>query len=653
MSDELPRRRSLDSLKKEAKRWLDALRADDAGARARLERVLPGAPAGPTLRDVQHALAREHGFPGWAPLKAAIEQRLAAARGAGATALAQYEAMADALLEAYRTGTPEAMERHYHYTWHRRAWHAMRTYVQLDLGKRPADPGEDVEITLDDARHLVAREHGFANWVELRAFTGSGKPGPRVAARPVRLVSREGPEDWHTIAHSREWDEIIRLLAVHPSAGLSAEGQMTDALLAEVARVETLTALGLSGCKEVTDDGVRHLARLPALQHLDLSGTSITDAGLQVLRDLPRLRTLSLAWTRVTDEGIGVLAHCDELEHVNLAVIPRSGDPWPARAGDAALQALAGKRKLRHLEIALTDAGLPLLHELPVFESWHGGEATLSLLGHKILPNHLSLRGPFTDRGMHHLRGLDGLFSLNVDDARLGITAAGLEPLVSLPHLGALGVDARDDWMPYVAEMPHLRFLGAQDTVAGDDGFVALSKSRSIEYIWGRRCHNLRQRGFIALAAMPSLRGLSVSCLNVDDVGVSALPTFPALKELMPMDVPDEGYRHVGRCEQLESLILMYCRDTTDAATGHITGLHNLCDYFNSYTTITDRTPELLSSMESLERITFDACHGLTNAGVARLARLPKLRELRASGRGITSEIRGVFPPRVSVFCEP
>jgi hypothetical protein len=314
MSDELSRRRSLDSLKKEAKRWLDALRADDAGARARLERALPGAPAEPTLRDVQHALAREHGFPGWAPLKAALEQRLAAARGAGATALAQYEAMADALLEAYRTGTPEAMERHYHYTWHRRAWHAMRTYVQLDLGKRPADPRDHIEITLDDARHLVAREHGFANWGELRAFTGSGKPGPRVAARPVRLVSREGPEDWHTIAHSREWDEIIRLLAVHPSAGLSAEGQMTDALLAEVARVETLTALGLSGCKEVTDDGVRHLARLPALQHLDLSGTSITDAGLQVLRDLPGLRTLSLAWTRVTDEGIGVLAHCDELE---------------------------------------------------------------------------------------------------------------------------------------------------------------------------------------------------------------------------------------------------------------------------------------------------------------------------------------------------
>jgi hypothetical protein len=62
MSDERPRRRSLDSLKKEAKRWLDALRADVADARTRLERALPDVPVSLTLRDVQRALAREHGF---------------------------------------------------------------------------------------------------------------------------------------------------------------------------------------------------------------------------------------------------------------------------------------------------------------------------------------------------------------------------------------------------------------------------------------------------------------------------------------------------------------------------------------------------------------------------------------------------------------
>lgn len=644
MNNEPPRRRNLESFKKEAKRWRDALRAGDPDALARLERALPGAPVSPTLRELQHALAREHGFPGWTAMKQAVEQTFAADPDAGATALARHEAMAEALLEAYRSGTPEAMARHYSYTWHRRAWRAMRTYVQLDLGRRPNRPDEDVDITLEEARHLVALEHGFANWTELRTFTQSATMGRRVAAKPLRLVVRKGPDEWEPIASSRDWDEVIALLALHPSAGLSGEGQMTDDMLADLSRVESLTALGLSGCRAVTDEGVRHLSRLTALQHLDLSGTSITDAGLRALGDLPALRTLSLAWTRVTDEGIGILAHCDQLEEVNLAA---------TRAGDGALRALAGKRRLHHLTIALTDAGLALLHELPVFKSWQGGDAQLGLLGPKVLPNHISLRGSFTDRGMRSMRGLDGLFSLDMDDSKLAITAAALAPLVSLPHLGALGVDARDDWMAYIAEMPQLRFLTAQDTVAGDDGFVALSRSRSIEYIWGRRCHNLRTRGFMALANMPSLRGLSVSCLNVDDDGVAALPAFPALRELMPMDVPDAGYRHVGRCEQLEALILMYCRDTTDAATEHITGLRNLSYYFNSYTTITDRTPELLSTMDSLERITFDACHGLTNAGIARLARLPTLRELRVSGKGITSEVRAAFPPRVRVFAEP
>jgi hypothetical protein len=301
----------------------------------------------------------------------------------------------------------------------------------------------------------------------------------------------------------------------------------------------------------------------------------------------------------------------------------------------------------------VTDAGLALLHEMPVFESWHGGEARMGLLSYDAGPNYLLLRGSFTDRGMARLEALRGLFALNLDASRLGITAAGLAPLVGLPNLGWLAVDATDEAMPYIARMPRLRFLGCQDTIAGDDGFVALSRSPSIEYIWGRRCHNLRTRGFAALARMPALRGLSVSCINVEDAGLAELPGFPALRELMPMDVPDEGYRHIARCEGLESLVLMYCRETTDAATGHLARLPRLKSYFASYTRITDRTPELLSRMDSLERITLDGCAGVTNAGLAHLARLPHLRELRVSGRQITPDVASEFPPRVLIHYSP
>ena len=75
MSRSLSSHSSLETLKKEAKRWLKALREGDARARARLAAALEGStpPPEPTLRDVQLALAREHGLPGWSALRQALE----------------------------------------------------------------------------------------------------------------------------------------------------------------------------------------------------------------------------------------------------------------------------------------------------------------------------------------------------------------------------------------------------------------------------------------------------------------------------------------------------------------------------------------------------------------------------------------------------
>ena len=73
MSRTLIAQSNLETLKKEAKRWLKALQAGEVSARDRLLAVTPTAPADPGLRDVQFALAREYGLPGWAALRQAIE----------------------------------------------------------------------------------------------------------------------------------------------------------------------------------------------------------------------------------------------------------------------------------------------------------------------------------------------------------------------------------------------------------------------------------------------------------------------------------------------------------------------------------------------------------------------------------------------------
>lgn len=627
-------RTSVEGLKREAKRWLKALRVGDADALARLHAVWPDAPSSPTLRDAQRALALEHGLPGWASLI----DRLSLTQAARS-----YERVADALVRAYAHGERADMRVVWDYFGHGRTWEAMRRYVRLDLGRtQDPQPGEVDAITIDDARYLVARAQGFEHWPALMEYAATVRADKDTPSKAVTVYIHDASGEQRPVERVRDWDAAIALLEERRLPGFHASGQMTDALLERLSRIEHLESLDLQGSRALGDDGIRYLARLPRLKFLNLMGTGVTDRGLDVLRRLPLLESISLSWTHTTDAGAQHLSACDALRVVDVSA---------TACGDGAIRALAGKRQLIELRTGaeVTDAGLQALRDLPVFCTWHGGETRMGLTSPNARPNMLFLRGPFTDDGLKHLADLDGLYALNLDNDQLRITGAGLDHLRALPHLEWLAFDATDDSMAHIAALPHLRFLMCQDTNAGDDGFVALSGSRTLEHIWGRRCHNLRRRGFQALATMPALRYLSVSCKNVDDEGIASLPDFPALLELMPMDVPDEGYRHIGRCARLESLVLMYCRDTGDRATEHITGL-SLKKYFASYNRITDRTPELLATMPTLESVIFDTCASVTSAGISALARLPNLTQLSVSGMPrVTRDVLSAFGPGVEV----
>lgn len=579
----------------------------------------------------------------------AVAKRLRKAESGPAPTLDEYEEKAEALLDAYRTGTPEAMERHWRLTWHRRNWNAMRTYTLLDLGRSASGTDADADISLADAQYLVARDHGFKSWQELKDFTQSLPEGKAmIAATPVSFFDADERGTKKFEGSDRNWDFVINTMKERRIPGLEARGQMTDAVLERISRLDHVTTLDLSGSRAVTDRGLSHLARMPQLERIDLSGCTISDRGLEVLRELRELKAFRMYHQRgITDVGVANLAPCTKLKFVTV---------MGTATGDGLIRALTGKTELRHVETGnlVTDEGLSLFHEFPVFKTWRNDEVSTSLSDYSAEPNHLMVRGSLTDDGMARLVGLDGLFALNLDSSDLAIGGAGLTHLARLPNLGSLAFDATDETMPFIAALPRLRFLGCQDTRAGDNGFIALSRSQTIERIWGRRCHNLRTRGFVALSKMPALRGLSVSCLNVDDSGLATLPNFPALTELMPMDVPDDGYRHIGKCQKLESLVLMYCRETTDISTSNIAGLPSLEKYFASYNRITDRTPQILSTMNSLEEVTFSACALLTSAGVAALARLPRLRELDVGGMpNVTEDVVRVFAPSVHVKYSP
>ncbi len=647
MTRRITPRTTLEILKREAKRWLKSLRANDAKSRARLERTFPKVPERPALRDVQHALALQYGFENWKALKAAVPlTRKSESADTGLVSVSSYERLARDMVAAYDNGDAASMHRiNEHYG---RSFTAddLRAVVWRQVYKVRQAGGAASAFQLPEAQELISRTSGFPNWTALLKAAEAGTPPPGEA---YRLDGQDSRIALRRIPTLPDWDAIVEVMKEHRATALDANGQMTDTALERISRLDFVTSLSLGGSRALTDDGLLHLRHMPQLQHLNLSeypGGKLTDRGLEVLRQLPNLRRFEMTWQKgITDSGVSNLRFCDHLEHVDLM-----GSP----TGDGAIEALRGKPMLSYFSSGrlVTDAGLARLHDFPRFRAWRSGNVSGASGEGRGSPAHLLIDGPFTDKGLAGLAGLEGVQEFDLFWHVTGITSAGLAHLAGLPNLSSLGCDGKlsdDEAMVHISALPRLRHLRAQESVATDDGFHALSRSKTMEFIWGRECPHFTTRGFLALSRMPALRALGIGCRNVDDEGLSTLPLFPALRELTPIGVKDEGFRHIGRCERLERLTCMYCRDTTDTATAHIAGL-SLKHYYAGLTLITDRSLELLGRMISLETIDLFETKGVTDAGLAHLAKLPRLRELSLSGLpDVTLAGTHVFPARVRV----
>src|SRR5437868_1736904 len=553
----LPLRASLEQLRKQAKDLLRLVRKGDSSATARMRDHKPLLDA-PKLADAQFVIAREYGFESWTRLIRRLESLRSSNR------LEQYEAIATEFVAAY-SGDADALQRLNELFQDSLTSDQLRELIKKRLGA--TGDSTIAAFTQADARRLIARQNGFESWETFEQSLAQAPHNPRLASHGISAAPPFYRIDWaansiepRLVISESDWDAIFDVMDELQIAGLNANGQMTDLALERLSRHPHVTRLNLGGSKRLTDAGLSHLAGMPQLQELDLSGwhSPITDRGLEVLRSLTELKKFQMC--------------------------------WPQR---------------------------------------------------------------ITDAGAKQLAGLEGLFGLSFFWHVSAMTPDGLKHLAGLPSLGFLGCEGtlcNDAAMAHIAEIPALRMLMAQGTIADDAGFAALSRSQTLEYLWGRECPNLKNRGFNALASMPALKGLAVSCKNVDDSALAALPGFPALNALMPMDVTDDGFRHVGKCERLEGLWCMYCRETGDIATNHIRGLSNLKTYYAGFTSITDASLAILGKMNSLEDIEFHECADITNAGLPHLVGLPRLRAITVGGSPrVTRDGMSVFPPTTRV----
>lgn len=174
--------------------------------------------------------------------------------------------------------------------------------------------------------------------------------------------------------------------------GLQDCQRLSDEALGHIAQgLKSLKSINLSFCVSVTDSGLKHVARMPQLQELNLrSCDNISDIGMAYLTEggsaivsldvsfcdkisdqalshisqgLFHLRTLSLNQCQITDEGISKLAKSlHELETLNIGQC--------SRITDKGLQTLAEElTNLKNIDLygctQLTPAGLEIVMKLP------------------------------------------------------------------------------------------------------------------------------------------------------------------------------------------------------------------------------------------------------------------------------------------------
>ncbi len=194
----LPAAPNLEQQRNLARELLEAVRAHDPEALARVrahhprfaaEQTAEFDPALLSLHDAQLVLAREYGFPSWPKLKAHIEAVVALRRTYPLERkLAYYDDRAHGLLTVLADGAPSTLDQV-------RQWHPEYAGAPDDTIRGAAAAGT---FTLDDARLVYAREHGFATWDRLAEHLRRLQAG-KVTEPFVELLEAGKNADWKKV----------------------------------------------------------------------------------------------------------------------------------------------------------------------------------------------------------------------------------------------------------------------------------------------------------------------------------------------------------------------------------------------------------------------------------------------------------------------
>jgi beta-lactamase regulating signal transducer with metallopeptidase domain len=239
---------------------------------------------------------------------------------------------------------------------------------------------------------------------------------------------------------------------------------ITDEGMRHVAKLTNLKKLMLFGCENVTNEGLAQLTTLKSLRHLYIADSKITIGGLSHLNKIPGLFKLDLHDIEQDHSGLNI-SGLTKLEELGLSLkierVDRENNLLITQKSTAAdLVCLAKLKRLRWLQgiNGVTDTSLKKLSGLTNMERFSFAATGLTDDGLKSLANMKNLdllsisnkypeqvsgarRRILTDEGLRHLEGLKMLTLLRIDSDNNFSDSAIRRLRRGLPNLYSLNIN--------------------------------------------------------------------------------------------------------------------------------------------------------------------------------------------------------------------
>ncbi len=412
----------------------------------------------------------------------------------------------------------------------------------------------------------------------------------------------------------------------------------------------------LTGLKELTvrlpdltDQGMRHLKALTGLEFLSVSGLGVTDAGLKYLEDMQSLQVLS-CWTTLTDDGLAHVGKLPALQELSINVTSVKG---PGLAHIAKLPAL------EYLWLSgenFGNSGLQYLRDFPALKSLrlHGENLRISNLGMKYIGQIHGLEElqlirfeGVTDAGLEYLKPLHSLRLLELHksittDAALA-TISELESLEDLSlsnNPKSLLTDVGLSYLPKLKHLKRLQTMGWSKTSITDAGLRTLSTMSSLQDLQVCGGEGITDAGIAHLAKMSGLESLAIlsDSHSISDTSLGEISKLSQLKRLdlfcsaTPFTV--SGLNKLNALGQLEYLRVDAGQRGEEVLDW--SGMTHLADLMLGMPQTRDADLVSLGKLTSLKRL--QCLTGITDVGLSHLAGLTELQFLNIQHSNVSDD---------------